>query len=240
MTVETTSLLLLPGIDGTEVFFGPLLAALPAWIRPQVVTYPTSGGNGYSDLLPLVEASAASAADFFVLGWSFSGPLALMLAAREPRRTRGVILCSSFVRPPFPAPAWLRLATVAPTVALIRLARRAPSHLFGPRSQPLAQAQAMTWSRVPSRVVAERARAILSLDARDVLRRCAAPVLYLAASGDSIVPRRNAQAVARERPETEVGTIDGHHLALFTNAGAAAEAIANFMRRAPVLSVDNS
>ncbi len=232
MPAEPASLLLLPGIDGTELFFGPLLAALPPWIRPQVVTYPMSGGNGYADLLPLVETSAAATPDFFVLGWSFSGPLALMLAARQPRRTRGVILCSSFVRPPLHVPAWLRLATIAPTVGLIRLARRAPSRVFGARSPALAQVQAMTWSRVPSRTMAERARAILNVDARDLLRRCASPVLYLAAAQDSVVPRRNAEEVARELPATRIATIDGHHLALFTNASAAAEIIASFMREA--------
>src|SRR5215470_15098884 len=84
----TATLILLPGLDGTEVFFRPLLAALPSWIRPVVVTYPTSGANGYADLLPLVESAVADIEAFYVLGWSFSGPLALMLAAKEPQRTR--------------------------------------------------------------------------------------------------------------------------------------------------------
>jgi hypothetical protein len=29
------TLVLLPGLDGTEVFFRPLLASLPEWVRPQ-------------------------------------------------------------------------------------------------------------------------------------------------------------------------------------------------------------
>ena len=229
----TTTLLLLPGLDGTEVLFGPLRSALPSWIRPRVVPYPPTGGNGYADLLPLVERSAEGVSDYFVLGWSFSGPLALMLAAGQPHRARGVILCSSFVRPPVPAARWLRLVTVSPTVTLLRLARRAPAHLLGRGSTPLARAQAQTWARVPSRTVAERARAALSLDARDTLRRCACPVLYLGASRDGLVRPRSAEEVARERPASRMVTIDGHHLALFTNAGAAADAIARFMLEVP-------
>jgi pimeloyl-ACP methyl ester carboxylesterase len=227
------TLLLLPGIDGTEVLFRPLVAALPGWITPRVVTYPATGPNGYADLLPLVERSAADAPKFFVLGWSFSGPLALMLAARQPSRARGVILCSSFVRAPVPATRWLRFATVAPTVALVRLARRAPARVFGPRSHALAEAQAMTWSRVPSRVVAQRARAILALDAREILRRCPSPLLYMAASSDRVVPRHNADEVVRERPGARIATIDGDHLALFTNARAAAQTIAGFIEGTP-------
>jgi hypothetical protein len=49
-----TTLVLLPGLDGTEVFFKPLVAALPTWIKPVVVTYATAGANDYSNLLPVV------------------------------------------------------------------------------------------------------------------------------------------------------------------------------------------
>ena len=55
--------MLLPGLDGTEVFFAPLLAALPEWVKPLVVTYPASGANCYSDLLELVRAAVEDEAD---------------------------------------------------------------------------------------------------------------------------------------------------------------------------------
>src|SRR5262249_37046547 len=157
-------------------------------------------------------------------------PLALMLADRLPGRVRGVILCSTFVRAPLPNAGWLRLATITPTVWLVRTARRVPARVFRPRSLPLAGAQAMTWPRVSSRVIAERARAILALDVREMLGRCAAPLLYLAATRDRVVPRRNAEEIARARPGVRVATIDGGHLALFTNAGAAAQTITGFIR----------
>jgi pimeloyl-[acyl-carrier protein] methyl ester esterase len=102
LSTSPATLVLLPGLDGTEVFFRPLVASLPSWVKPVIVTYPTTGANGYADLLPLVEAAVASIENFYILGWSFSGPLALMLAAKEPRRTQGVILSASFIRPPLP------------------------------------------------------------------------------------------------------------------------------------------
>ena len=46
----------------------------------------------------------------------------------------------------------------------------------------------------------------------------------------SVVPRRNAEEVVREFPSTKVVTIDGPHLALYTNPGAAVDAIVGFMR----------
>src|SRR5262249_1358509 len=97
-----TTLVLLPGLDGTDIFFAPLRRALPDWIRTRVVSYPQSGPTAYEDLMPLVEHAVADLESFFVLGWSFGGPLALHLAATRPGAVRGVILCASFVRPPLP------------------------------------------------------------------------------------------------------------------------------------------
>ena len=228
--IRPATLVLLPGLDGTEVFFGPLLAALPPWVEPLVVTYPTSGANGYADLFGVVEAAVADAPEFYVLGWSFSGPLALMLAAKEPKRTRGVILCASFVRSPRPILPWLRFAVVPPVVTLIRLARRTPTVLPGAWTEQLRRDKAATWARVPARVLAARARAILAVDARTHLRECPRPVLYLAGSRDSIVPRRNADQVVRESPSVKVVTIDGPHSALYTNPAAAVHAIVGFIR----------
>jgi pimeloyl-ACP methyl ester carboxylesterase len=90
--------------------------------------------------------------------------------------------------------------------------------------------RAATLARVPSRILAIRAQAILALDARGCLRGCPRPVLYLAGSRDKVVPRRNAEEVVREFPSTKVVTIDGPHLALYTNPGAAVDAIVGFMR----------
>jgi pimeloyl-ACP methyl ester carboxylesterase len=220
----------LPGLDGTEIFFRPLLAVLPKWIKPVVVTYPMSGANRYSDLLAVVEAAIEDSGKFYVLGWSFYGPLALMLAARHPTRIRGVILCASFVRPPLPALFWLRFAVVSPVVYLVRLARRAPVFLASDSTDLPWRDKAATWHRVPTRILVARARAVLKLDARECLRDCPRPVLYLAGSRDRIVPSRNARDVVRTAPSTKVVTIDGPHLALYTNPGAAAHAIAAFMR----------
>jgi len=228
--MRRATLVLLPGLDGTEVFFGPLLAALPPWVEPVVVTYPTSGANGYADLFGVVEAAVADAPEFYVLGWSFSGPLALMLAAKEPKRTRGVILCASFVRSPHPILPWLRFAVVPPVVTLIRLARRTPAVFPGVWTEQFRRDKAAAWARVPARVLAARARAILAVDARTYLRACPRPVLYLAGSRDSIVPCRNADQVVKESPSARIVTIDGPHFAMYTNPDAAAGAIAAFMQ----------
>ena len=74
------TLVLLPGLDGTEVFFRPLLASLPEGVRPHVVSFPPAGATEYGDLLAIVRAAVSEIPSFYVLGSSFAGPLALMLA----------------------------------------------------------------------------------------------------------------------------------------------------------------
>src|SRR5262245_12922826 len=100
--IPEINLVLLPGLDGTGIFLKPLLAALPASVRPLVVAYPKTGPSRYTELLPTIREAAAPLSEFHVLGWSFSGPLALMLARAEPQRVRSVIMSASFVRPPRP------------------------------------------------------------------------------------------------------------------------------------------
>src|SRR5262245_58231515 len=86
-TVVKKTLVLLPGLDGTEIFYRPLIESLPEWIEPLVVTYPAGSKNSYGELLELAATAVAKVPEFWIFGWSFAGPLALMLASREPTRT---------------------------------------------------------------------------------------------------------------------------------------------------------
>src|SRR5262245_11354683 len=166
-TTSPTTLVLLPGLDGTEVFFQPLLAALPPSVRPLVVCLPTSGSNAYADLLAAVRATVLALPDCYVLGWSFSGPLALMLAAAEPTKVRGVILSATFVRPPHPLLARLRFVASPPVIWTLRASRRVPLWLFRQPTDPIRRDSMQTWARVSARVIAARVRAIFAVDARE-------------------------------------------------------------------------
>lgn len=226
---DAVILVLLPGLDGTDVFLQPLLAALPASVRPVVITYPKAGGQGYPELLALVRREVAGLGEFYVLGWSFGGPLALMLAEAEPERVRGVILSATFVRAPH---AWMprgRWALVGPVVWSWRAMRRLPLWLFHPRSDALRQAKTQTWRLLAAGLLARRLRTIAGVDARGALRRCRGPVLYLAASDDRIVPPHCFEEIARERPSVTLKTIPGRHLAMYADPQPAAQAILEFV-----------
>src|ERR1051325_2082913 len=102
-TMTALTVVLLPGLDGTGTLFRPLLDHLPPELHPLVVTYPPEEPIGYDELLPRVLDHLPTSTPFVLLGESFSGPLALMVAARSPTGLRVVIVCASFVRNPLPA-----------------------------------------------------------------------------------------------------------------------------------------
>jgi len=228
---ERVHLLLLPGMDGTEILYGPLLAHLPDWIAPTVVTYPTDGKNGYEDLYPLVAHAAEQLPACWVLGWSFSGPMALLLATRKPERVRGVLLAATFVRAPMRWLPWLRRIIRTPVFATFRFVRRLPIWLLRGTDDPLRRDKARIWNRVPARTLARRARALSRIDVRGELRSCPQHVLYLLSSRDRVVPDHNVDEIRRERPSVQVATIDGGHFALYSNPAQAARCIADFVRQ---------
>ncbi len=222
-------LVLLPGLDGTEIFFEPLLAALPASIDPVLVPYPSSGPNAYEDLLPVVDRAVAALPEFAILGWSFGGPLALMVAASRPSQVTGVILCASFVTPPRPWLAPLRFVLSTPVVATLRAIRRTRLLIPGYASAEMRKAKARTWRRVDARVLAARARSALGVDATALLADCKSRIMYLASTLDEVIPRSSLEEVMRIAPRTEVAEIRGPHLALFTDPGPSAARIAELL-----------
>jgi len=223
------TLVLLPGLDGTEVFFRPLLESLPEWVRPHVVSFPPTGATEYADLLAIVREAVSEIPSFYVLGSSFGGPLALMLAEAEPEKVRGVILATTFVRPPRRIYVRMRFTSVAPTIWLIRTCRQIPAWFSrGPTNQ-LRRDTAEIWKRVAARIVAARIRSLLNVDARELLKRCQAPVLCIAGSNDGVVPWRNVEEIVRVRPSVSVRRIKGRHFAIYTNPTATMEAITAFI-----------
>jgi pimeloyl-ACP methyl ester carboxylesterase len=224
------TLVLLPGLDGTEVFFRPLLASLPHWIQPRVVCFPSVNGSNYMELLAIVREALSDCPSFYVLGSSFAGPLALMLAEAETEKVKGVILATTFVSPPRKLYERLRFTAVTPGIWMWRACRRIPLWLQQSRTDQLRLDKSETWRRVSSRVVAARIRTLLQVNARELLRDCPHPILCIAGSEDAVVPRHNVEEILSVRPSVQIRMIEGHHFALYTNPTASGAAIAEFIR----------
>lgn len=223
-----TTLVLLPGLDGTEVFFRPLLAHLPQSIQTRVLSYPDRGPYGYPELLALVRESLSGVAACTVLASSFGGPLGIMLAAAEPHKVRGLILSATFLRTPRPYLAPFRPALRAPVLWSLRVARRLPVWLRSSDDE-LRLAKRETWQRVSARGLAARARAALKVDVRTVLADCTQEILSVTYDRDTVVPRHNAEEIRQHCPRARQLMLPGDHLAMFTDPAPLAGAIAAFI-----------
>ena len=231
-------LVLLPGLDGTEVFFRPLMELLPDWIRPQTLCYPERGPYDYSALLALVRQRIRHLPSCFLLASSFSGPLAVMLAAAEPERVRGVIFAASFIRSPRRFALPYRLVANAPLVGTVRLLRRLPVWLLRRRADAFRAAKHETWTRVGARGLAGRARAVLRSDVRDLLRQCRQPVMAIAFAGDRVVAFDYTAEIVDYGSGARLVTLPGGHMGLFTHPQGPAAEILRFIhangRRRPM------
>lgn len=227
--VKSVSLVLLPGLDGTGLLFKPLVAALPAAITPTIVRYPGERHLSYQELLPLVLETIPRSDPFILLGESFSGPLAAMIAAERPKNMVGLILCASFVTRPwrFVGPAIPILAR-GPVFSLYMPYKRIRARLGGFSTPERRSLIEQMHKLVPPHVFASRVRMVFRVDAREALRSCEVPMLYLKAARDMVVPGRNLRVIQQIKPNIQVVTIGSSHMVLQRHPVEATEAISAF------------
>lgn len=227
----TPTLVLLPGLDGTDVFLRPLAAALAPKVNPVIVSYPDKGAITYSDVLEHVRAATEALSRFYVLGLSFSGPVAAMLAAENPSRIKGVILLATFAQPPRPGLRMLRPFCNPPMLWLWRMLRRAPLWLTRSRDDPLRQAKAETLGRVSAATLAVRARAVLDVDVREAIMSCFQPVHCITFTDDRVVPPKAALEVQRRAIYGSAGSVPGGHFTGCMNGVALGREVEEFISR---------
>lgn len=221
-------LVLLPGMDGTGELFGPLLACLPLEMRASVIAYPDRPAT-YAEHLSFAQHELPRNEPYVLLGESFSGPVAVSIAASAPPNLRGLILCASFLTCPNPALKLLRPFTplASPKLVPAFLAQRS---LLGRFATPeLRTAQSRALRHVASSTLTARLRAMADVDVRAEMRSIGVPTLYLQASEDRLVGARFAEEYSSHAHEARIGRIEGPHLLLQANPRACANVIVDFI-----------
>lgn len=223
------ALVLLPGLDGTGLLFGDFAAAFGPDVEVITVSYPPDVPLGYVELESIVRSRLPQDRPFFLLGESFSGPVAISIAASHPRGLRGLILCCSFARSPRPL-----LTIFRPLLSVVPI-KRLPVFLLsffllGHFSSPKFRGElAEALAQVAGSVLRVRARAALSVDVSASLSRVDVPVLYMRASEDRVVPRSASQQVVYLAPSTELVEFPAPHFLLQVLPSQAACSVREFM-----------
>jgi pimeloyl-ACP methyl ester carboxylesterase len=226
----TPKLILLPGLDGTGKLFADFLKALDLGVSANVVSYPPDVPLGYDELEHLVRAALPAHDPFVLLGESFSGPLAIRIAADPPPALKGVILCVTFASNPYPRLAWARsLAAFLPLKSLPRWLRAAL--MWGSSSPSKAPRQSeRAMAGVDAAVIRRRIAALLSVDETAALTKISVPVLVLCATRDRVVSKAATMRLMGGIRHAQRVDVDGPHLLLKTRPEEGAAAVLKFLR----------
>jgi pimeloyl-ACP methyl ester carboxylesterase len=166
---------------------------------------------------------------YVLLGESFSGPLALRIAARAPAGLVGLILCASFAKNPFAWLGWTRpLAAYLPVKSLPRWVR-APL-MWGSLSPDRAPSQMeRAMSGVSAAVIRQRIAALLAVDETSALELIRMPTLVLRATGDRVIPKAATRRIRNSLPQAQFLEINAPHLLLQTRPEECAAAVLRFL-----------
>ena len=206
-----TCLVLLPGMDGTGNLFTDFISALPKGVEARVISYPPDRPLSYAELEAEVKGQLPSQ-PFLLVGESFSGPIAIAVAAAAPPQLQGVALVCSFAKAPVPSLIGALLAWVplwrAPTAlaAAVLLGRDlSPLHRYR-LSEAMRAVSAKAWRA--------RLRAVLSIDVTTQLKAIRVPVLYLRATRDRVVGPSAWNLIKRSLPLARLVEVEGPHFLL--------------------------
>jgi pimeloyl-[acyl-carrier protein] methyl ester esterase len=225
--------LLFPGFDGTGRLFRSFVRALSPGINPSIVAYPADIEYRYDELVDFAEHSLPADRPFAMVAESFSGPVAIRLAARRPPGLKSLVLVNSFIRPSFRwIPAGAKgivgsyLFRVAPPAWLVRHFGLGPD-----ASEDSISELRAALSDTKPHVLACRARAALSADFTSDFLRITAPMLYLKGTKDRLLAPRVAGTLQRLRPDLEIASLDAPHFALQRRPAEAAAMVSEFLLR---------
>lgn len=228
----TPRLVLLPGLDGTGRLFDPFVQALGSACECQVIRYPERADMGIEALTQWTLTQLCPDQTFALLGESFSGPIAIKLAARLPGRVTGLILCCTFAS----SPNWVldRLTWALPMVPFDRLpfAVLRPLLIAGASPAVTTRVQEVVQG-LPPPLIRARLLEVSRTDVRAELARLQVPVLGLQAKQDRLVPRPASAALRAIAPGADWFELDGPHALLQVNPGPAAATVNRFMAGLP-------
>jgi pimeloyl-ACP methyl ester carboxylesterase len=229
MTAGATTLVMLPGLDGTGLLFEPLIRCLPEEVSPLVVRYPVDRPMSFQEHVAYARGHLPADRPFVLLAESFSGPISLQLLAEPPDNLLGVIFVATFARPP--RPFLVDAACHLPQALLLKLVATPPVSRF------------LCLGRAPVDAIALFRRAMLSVKLNVLSRRLqilaelppppdtpyTGPALYLQASRDRLVPPRAVEALAGHLPQLVVKNLSGPHIILLAQPVSGAGLISDFI-----------
>jgi pimeloyl-ACP methyl ester carboxylesterase len=225
------TLVLLPGMDGTGKLFENLLIELPSEIKTIVVRYPTASILNYTELTALADLQIPKNIPYVLLGESFSGPIAIALAASANEQLKGVILCCTFAINPRPLLSnWSFLVpAITITDKLLSITRKLLMSSFD--DVKVYEQLKITLPKVSPETMRARLDAVIGVNYLAELAKINVPILYLKGKQDHLVPSTASKVIVKYAKNVSLVELDAPHLLLQIAAKKAANLISGFMQK---------
>jgi pimeloyl-[acyl-carrier protein] methyl ester esterase len=194
-----------------------------------VIHYDNEVSMDYDALEVSIRKQLPRERPFVILGESFSGPIAISIAAAPPENLIGVIFVCTFVRNPQPMLTWLkRFIRFMP----IKSAPKSAMEYFILGSHGTASLNKMLRAaidQVSEEVLRFRAELVLDVDYTKLIDKISLPCLYLFAKRDRVVPSGSSKFMFDRLSNVRVEEMDAPHFLLQVEPVQAAKLIEKYI-----------
>jgi pimeloyl-[acyl-carrier protein] methyl ester esterase len=182
----------LPGMDGTGDLLAPVVKELSRDGDVCVVArYPKTRVCDRAELYSIARVVVPDFEDYILVAESFSGPFAIELAARKPPRMRGLVIATTFPRPPVRGMGKLIVRLLGPVAIMLPLPAFVIRSLLTGADSTEEQVEFVrsTIQSVKTSALASRLAMTLRNDRAALLPHVKVPTLVIGASRDRLIPR---------------------------------------------------
>ncbi len=224
-------IILLPGLDGSGLFFEAFRKLLPSSVSSQIISYPRDECFTYGETVDHIYEQLPRDRDYVLLAESFSGPVAIDIAALAPLKLKGLILISTFCFSPL-AP----LKTLLASKLLFLLNFSAPPRfinwlLCNDMEPKLSERVARVVDALPTETLKSRVLSALQVDLRGALDDVEVPLMVLKASEDRLLDPSTSHTIKKYYDSAELFEIEGPHFLLQCNPEECLKVIEVFLKR---------
>ena len=218
-------IVLLPGLDGTEMLFKELIKYLPKGIKYQVINLDTLSGSSYPQQAVEV-ARKIDGENFLLVAESYSGRIAYKICLILGKKIKKVVFLASFISPP----SHTSKATILFSSAFFKentfLSWGIRIFGFNFANKPQAIKSVFdSLAKTEKNKLRARLQNIASLDIPDTKTNLNA--IYIRPSHDLLVSNRCVKAIERVFRKTQITEIKGGHFIAQSNPRQCAQIIYN-------------
>lgn len=216
-------LVLLPGMDGTGIFFGPLLANIQS-VEAVVLPLPNEGAQDYKSLAEYILKRLPDE-DFILVAESFSGGIAALLSQLPLPYLKGIIFVASFLSAP--KKLLVHFASLLPIRQLAHLPLSGIAYRLLFLGKDAGNKEIELFRRAINAVPAHALKLRLKVIAQTKYSgfKSAVPAVYICAANDMLVNPQKRLEFVRAYSDITFAQLEGPHFILQAKPKQGATAI---------------